>query len=163
MVRFTLSGAQELDLAADGQVDLKLLGSLIRISPLPVSTTVHMTLGGSLRNPLPQGTIEVKNGAANYAGLPSGLSEMNGSLSFTRDRIHIEQLTARTGGGTLDLKGDATNYNQQLNFNLTAVGKGSAAALSAGRQFDRDRGVALGGNPLRFDGFRATSWSRSWR
>ena len=28
-----------------------------------------------------------------------------------------------TGGGTLDLKGDATNYNGQLNFNLTAVGK----------------------------------------
>jgi translocation and assembly module TamB len=32
-------------------------------------------------------------------------------------------LTARTGGGTLDLKGDATRYNGQLNFNLTAVGK----------------------------------------
>ncbi len=48
---------------------------------------------------------------------------MNGSLTFTRDRVHIDQLTARTGGGTLDLKGDATNYNGQLNFNLTAVGK----------------------------------------
>jgi translocation and assembly module TamB len=59
----------------------------------------------------------------NYAGLPSGLSEMNGSLTFTKDRVHIEQLAARTGGGTLDLKGDATNYNQQLNFNVTAVGK----------------------------------------
>jgi translocation and assembly module TamB len=72
---------------------------------------------------LPHGSIQVKNGALNYAGLPSGLSEMNGSLAFMRDRLHIETLTARTGGGTLDLKGDATNYNQQLAFNLTAVGK----------------------------------------
>ena len=44
-------------------------------------------------------------------------------MGFTRDRMQIEQLTARTGGGTLDLKGDATAYNQQINFNLTAIGK----------------------------------------
>ena len=48
---------------------------------------------------------------------------MNGSLTFTRDRIHIETLTARTGGGTLDVKGDATSYHRQFNFNLTASGK----------------------------------------
>jgi translocation and assembly module TamB len=85
--------------------------------------TVHMTLGGTLDEPLPQGSVVIKNGGANYAGLPSGVSEMNGSLTFARDRVHIDQLTARTGGGTLDLKGDATNYNGQLNFNLTAAGK----------------------------------------
>jgi translocation and assembly module TamB len=116
-------GARELDLSADGQVDLKLLGSMVPDLTASGLTTVHMTLGGTLADPLPQGTIEVKNGAANYAGLPSGLSEMNGTLSFTRDRIHIDRLTARTGGGTLELKGDATNYNRQFNFNLTAVGK----------------------------------------
>jgi translocation and assembly module TamB len=48
---------------------------------------------------------------------------MNGTLVFTRDRIHIEHLTAHTGGGTLDLKGEATNFNKQLSFNVTAVGK----------------------------------------
>jgi translocation and assembly module TamB len=117
------AGAREIDLSADGQVDLKLLASMVPDLTASGLTTVHMTLGGSLGDPLPQGSIEVKDGAANYAGLPSGLSEMNGSLSFTRDRLHINQLTARTGGGTLDLKGDVTNYNRQINFNLTAVGK----------------------------------------
>ncbi len=116
-------GAQELDLSADGQADLKLLGSMAPDLTASGLTTIHMTLGGTLSEPLPQGSIEVKNGTVNYAGLPSGLSEMNGSLSFTRDRIHIDQLTARTGSGTLDLKGDVTNYTRQLNFNLTAVGK----------------------------------------
>ncbi len=117
------AGGQELDLSADGQIDLKFLGSMVPDLTASGLTTIHMTLGGTLSGPLPQGSIEVKNGAANYAGLPSGLSEMNGSLSFTRERIHVDQLTARTGGGTLDLKGDATNYNRQLNFNLTAIGK----------------------------------------
>jgi translocation and assembly module TamB len=65
----------------------------------------------------------VANGSLSYATLPSGLSDLNGSLVFTRDRIHVETLTARTGGGTLEFKGDATYFNRQLNFNLTASGK----------------------------------------
>jgi translocation and assembly module TamB len=118
-----LAGSRELDLAADGQADLNLLGGFDPNLTASGLMTLHMTVGGTVTDPLPQGSIQIKNGTANYAGLPSGLSEMNGSLAFTRDRISIELLSARTGGGTLDLKGDATNYNHQLNFNLTAVGK----------------------------------------
>ena len=120
-IQFT--SQQELDLAADGHIDLTLLGGFDANLTASGLATLHINLGGTLREPLPQGTIEIKNGSANYAGLPSGLSDMNGSLVFTRDRVHIEQLTARTGGGTVEFKGDATNYNRQLNFNLTAIGK----------------------------------------
>ncbi|HTW59744.1 MAG TPA: translocation/assembly module TamB domain-containing protein [Terriglobales bacterium] len=112
-----------LDLTADGQVDLKLLSTINPDLTGSGAMSVHMEVKGTWHEPIPQGNIQVKNGAVNYAGLPSGLSEMNGSLTFTRDRIHIEQLSARTGGGSLDFKGDATSYNRQLNFNLTAVGK----------------------------------------
>jgi translocation and assembly module TamB len=117
------AGAKELDLAADGVIDLNLLGSFVPDLTASGHSTIHMTVAGTLSDPLPQGSIQIKDGTATYAGLPSGLSEMNGSLTFTRDRVHIDQLSARTGGGTLDLKGDATHYNGQLNFNLTAVGK----------------------------------------
>ncbi|MGZ4790149.1 MAG: translocation/assembly module TamB domain-containing protein, partial [Terriglobales bacterium] len=115
--------AHRLDVAADGLVDLRLLGGIDSNLTAGGQATIHMTLGGTVKDPLPQGTIEIKNGTANYAGIPSGVSEMSGTLLFTRDRIHIEQLTGRAGGGTLDLKGEATSYNQQLNFNLTAIGK----------------------------------------
>jgi translocation and assembly module TamB len=118
-----LSGARELDLAAEGHVDLKLLNSFDQDLAASGVMTMNMTVGGTISEPFPQGKLQLANGTVTYAGLPSGLSEMNGSLVFTRDRIHIEKLTARTGGGTLDLKGDATTYNRQLNFNLTAVGK----------------------------------------
>jgi translocation and assembly module TamB len=120
-IQFT--GKRELDLTAAGQADLKLLSRFDPNLTASGLVTIHMTVGGTWNEPVPQGTIEIKNAAASYAGLPSGLSEMNGSLAFTQDRVHIEQLSARTGGGTVDFSGDATNYNRQFNFNLTAVGK----------------------------------------
>ena len=118
-----LAAPEALDLAADGQADLKLASSLDSALSASGLMAVHITVGGTWKDPHPQGTIEIKNASVNYDGLPSGLSEANGSLTFTRDRVHIEQLSGRTGGGTVDFKGDATNYNQQLNFNLTAIGK----------------------------------------
>ena len=112
-----------LDIAADGQIDLGLFRSMDPNLSATGQMTVHMNLKGTVAEPLPEGTIQIANGTANYAGLPSGVSEMSGALTFTRDRIHIEHLSAHTGGGTLELKGDASNYNRQLNFNLTAIGR----------------------------------------
>ena len=120
-IEFT--GPEALDLAADGQADLRLLGGLDSNLTAAGTATIHINLVGSLNDPLPQGAIQVVNGSAFYAGLPSGLSEMNGQLTFTRDRIHIDRLTAKAGGGTLDFKGDVSNYFHDLNFNLTAVSK----------------------------------------
>jgi len=114
---------RELRLTAHGQVDLRLFSSFNPDLSASGQMLVEMNVGGTISEPLPQGTIQIENGTVNYAGLPSGLSEMNGSLAFTLDHVRIEQLTARTGGGTLDFQGEATRYNKQLNFNLTAIGK----------------------------------------
>ncbi|HEV3305562.1 MAG TPA: translocation/assembly module TamB domain-containing protein [Candidatus Sulfotelmatobacter sp.] len=118
-----LSGARTLDLAADGRLDLKLLTGFDPDLTASGLVTMNMTVGGSLSDPFPQGRLQFTNGSLSYATLPSGLSELNGSLVFTREHVHVETLTARTGGGTLALQGDATYLNQQLNFNLTATGK----------------------------------------
>ncbi len=118
-----LSGARTLDLTADGRLDLKLLSSFDPNFTASGLVNMNLTVGGTLADPFPQGRLQVANSSLAYAGLPSGLTELNGSLQFTRDHVHIEALTARTGGGTLDLKGDATYLNQQLNFNLTATAK----------------------------------------
>ena len=118
-----ISGARTLDLTAAGHLDLKLLSSFDPDFASSGIVTMNLTVGGTLTDPMPQGSFRVTNGAVSFAGLPSGLSGLNGSLLFTRDRIHIETLTARTGGGTLDLKGDANYFQGQLNFNLTATGK----------------------------------------
>ena len=115
--------APPLNLTADGQLDLRLLSTINSHFTGSGAVGIHMEVGGTWTKPQPIGNIQIKNAAVIYAGLPSGLSEMNGSLTFTHDAIHIEQLTAKTGGGSLAFKGDATNYNGQLNFNMTAIGK----------------------------------------
>ncbi len=118
------AGQREIDLAAEGHVDLKLLNGFDPDLTTAGLMSMNMTVGGTISDPLPQGRLQISNGSVAYAGLPSGLSEMNGSLNFTRERVQIETLTGRTGGGTLDLKGEVTNYDHQLSFNLTATGKG---------------------------------------
>jgi translocation and assembly module TamB len=118
-----LAADRALNVTADGRLDLKLLSSFDPDFASSGLVSMNLTIGGTLAEPLPVGHFQVTNGSLSFAGLPSGLSGLNGSVLFTRDRVHIETLTARTGGGTLDLKGDATYFNQQLNFNLTATGK----------------------------------------
>ncbi len=127
-----LSGDRALELVVDGRLDLKLLSSFDPDFISAGLVTMNGTIGGTVTQPLPQGHLEVANGSLSYVSLPSGLSELNGSLFFTRDRLHIESLSARTGGGTIDLKGDATYFNQQLNFNLTATGKDVRLRYPAG-------------------------------
>jgi translocation and assembly module TamB len=112
-----------LALTANGHLAMNLLSSLDSDFGASGVVSLNMTLGGTFAQPQPEGRIQFENGSLSYANLPSGLSELNGSLVFTRERIHIETLTARTGGGTLALLGDATYVNHQLNFNLTANGK----------------------------------------
>jgi translocation and assembly module TamB len=119
-----LSGSHALDITADGHLDLKLLSGFNPDFTSSGAISMKMTLGGTVQDPLPQGNFQIANGALSYAGLPSGLTELNGAIVFTRDHVHIDTLSARTGGGTVDLKGDASYLNRQLNFNLTANGKG---------------------------------------
>jgi translocation and assembly module TamB len=118
-----LSSTRQLDLTVDGHADLKLVSGIDPDIAAGGIVTLNMTVAGSISDPLPQGRLQFSNGSLSYASIPSGLSDLNGSLSFTRDHFRIESLTAHTGGGTLDFKGDATYVNGQFNFSLAASGK----------------------------------------
>lgn len=118
-----LAGVRKLDLTAEGHVDLKLLSSFDSNFTAVGLVGMSLTIDGTLDDPLPQGRLQVNNGLLAYSGLPNALTELNGLLLFTRDHVHIETLSSRTGGGGLDFKGDATYVKDQLNFNLTAAAK----------------------------------------
>jgi translocation and assembly module TamB len=117
------SAPYDLDVTADGQLDLNLLSILDPNFAASGVAVVNMTLGGTYDDPLPQGRLQLANGTVNYTTLPSGLSDINGSLLFSRDHAHIEALTGRTGGGTVNLRGDVSYIDKQLSFNLAASGK----------------------------------------
>ena len=115
-----LAGNRDLDLAAEGHLNLQLIQNLNSDFTSSGMVDLAMTVTGPVADPLLQGRVNVSHGSINYLDLPSGLSDMNGSLIFNKNRLQIENLTARSGGGTLTLTGEATTYAGQINFDFSA-------------------------------------------
>jgi translocation and assembly module TamB len=115
-----LTGDRDLDLRSDGQVNMKLIESFNPDFTTSGTVTMGLSIAGTVSNPVLRGRVQIVDGAISYVDLPSGLSGLNGSLVFTQDRLQIESLTTRTGGGTLNLGGYMTYYQQKLGFDLTA-------------------------------------------
>jgi translocation and assembly module TamB len=114
-----LSGGYDLDLAGEGHLNLQLIQTLNSNFTSSGAVDVSMNVTGPVADPLLQGRVNVSHGSLAYADLPSGLSDMNGSLVFNKNRLQIESLTAHSGGGTLTLSGGATTYQGQLNFDFS--------------------------------------------
>ena len=116
----SLTGGYDLDLAAQGHLNLQLIQTL---NPSVTSTgavDVSLNISGPAADPLLQGRVVVSHGSLAYADLPSGLSDMNGSLIFNKNRLQIETLTAHSGGGMLSFSGGATTYQGQISFDFSA-------------------------------------------
>jgi translocation and assembly module TamB len=119
-----LTGDRRLDLHARGKVNLRLVQTFNSDFTSSGVVTVDATIAGTVARPSTQGKVKIANGSIAYIDLPSALSDINGSLLFSQDRLQIETLTAHTGGGLVTFGGYATSYNRQLNFDLTVSGQG---------------------------------------
>lgn len=119
-----LVGERLLDFRAQGSVNLQLIESFNPDFTSSGLVSVDIAVNGSVAHPVMQGKLQIEHGSVSYADLPSGLSEINGTLVFNQNRLQIETLTARTGGGAVTFGGYATTYNKQLSFDLNVTGQG---------------------------------------
>ncbi len=119
-----LAADRHLDLRAQGKVNLHLIETFNPDFTSSGVVAVDASIGGTLSKPVTQGKVQITSGSIAYIGLPSALSEINGSLLFSQNRLQIETLTAHTGGGLVTFGGYATSYNRQVNFDLTVSGQG---------------------------------------
>ena len=119
-----LTGDQHLDLQARGTLNLHLIESFNPDFTSSGAVTIDANIGGTITRPATQGKVQITNGSIAYIDLPSALSEINGTLAFSQNRMEIESLTAHTGGGLVTFGGYATSYNRQVNFDLTVQGQG---------------------------------------
>ena len=117
-----VAGDHALDLHARGRFNLKLLqgynSDIIAEGP----ATFSVDVGGVVARPQWGGRFDLNNANISLADLPNGLSQINGTLVFAQDRIQVEKLTARTGGGELRVGGFLA-YRNGLYWDLTATGK----------------------------------------
>jgi translocation and assembly module TamB len=118
----TLGQVRALDLRVDGTANVALL-------PLPLLNpslsargmlTVNVGVAGNFTNPVLEGKLDIKDASVNYDDLPTGLSELNGILLFDQNRIQIQALTGKTGGGQVALTGSAYLQNGLVNFDVGA-------------------------------------------
>src|SRR5438552_8945634 len=142
-----LNGERQLDLNARGRVNLKLIESFNPDFTSSGLVTVDVKVSGGAAKPVMQGKLQIDNGAIAYVDLPSALSEINGSLAFNQDRLQIDNLTARTGGGLVTFGGYASSYNRQLNFNLTLRGQGVRLRYPPGVSSTADADLHFVGTP----------------
>lgn len=122
--RAHLTGTQEMDLGLDGSVNMTLLQSLNPRILARGTLNVNLNAMGSLRQPVLQGRLEVKDTFISHNDFPSGLSDLNGVLLFDRDRLQIEKLSGTTGGGTVTLTGSATYQSGAFQLDLGATAHG---------------------------------------
>lgn len=141
-----LDGARTVNIRANGSVNLRILQSFSPEYTTSGMTTLDMRIAGTLQQPQLRGRIQIQDGAISYVDLPNGLSGINGSLFFTEDRLQVQNLTARTGGGELVLGGFIA-YSHELTFNLTARGKDIRLRYPPGISSAGDANLTLAGTP----------------
>lgn len=148
--RLALSGSaglqddRRLDLRADGNVNLKLVHTLDPDIASYGAVTIGVTVTGDTAKPLMKGRMEIIHAGLSMIDLPAGLGDINGSFVFNSDRLEVEHLTARTGGGLVTFSGFVT-YSRTMGFDLTATG-GDIRFRYAGISVTSDQSLHLAGN-----------------
>jgi translocation and assembly module TamB len=115
-----LSGERQLNLRGSGKIGLQLVHTYDPDLTGSGSISGQVTATGTMAGPVVRGTLNVENAAIADVNLPSALSELNGTLQFSQNQITIEELTGRTGGGTVSFAGHAQLNGKQVNFDVTA-------------------------------------------
>ena len=137
-------GTRELNLHAQGEVNLKLAQTLDPDITSSGSVTISMDARGTIEQPDLAGQVQFTNASMALQDVPNGLSQINGTLQFNQNRLDVKSLTAQTGGGQLKLGGYIT-YDRGLYGDLTATGKNIRIRYPAGVSSMADATLAAAG------------------
>jgi translocation and assembly module TamB len=118
-----LTGERKLDIHGNGEIGLQIIQTYDPDFTGSGKIKAEANLAGTLSSPLVRGKLQIENASLADANLPSALSALNGTLTFSQNQVTIESLTAQTGGGNVSFSGHAELVGKQVNFNLTAKGE----------------------------------------
>jgi translocation and assembly module TamB len=139
-----LTDGHEMNLRADGRLNLKLVQSFNPEIVAYGQTSIGVQIGGTFSVPAMRGRITIEHAGISYVDLPNGLTDLNGTMLFNENRLQVEKLTAHTGGGDLAIGGFIT-YGRTIGFNLTATGKDIRIRYPEGVSANGDAELRLAG------------------
>jgi len=126
---FTVTGTidlardRALNLHANGGLNLKLAQTLYPDLTSYGVANVDVSIAGTPAQPVTAGRVQIEHAGISMIDLPTGLGDLNGTLIFNQDRLELQDVNARMGGGHVKLSGFMTFANT-LGFNLAADGTG---------------------------------------
>jgi Uncharacterized protein conserved in bacteria len=145
----------QLEVKGSGSVSMTLLHTLDPdvISNGKVEFTV--AANGQIRDPKLSGKVQLDHVNLALDGVPNGLSDMNGTLIFTEDRLQVQNVSGKTGGGDLKI-GGSLRFRNGFYADLTATGDAvrvrmyglSATATASMKLQGTASGALLSGNIL---------------
>lgn len=142
-----LAGENLLDLQARGNVNLSLIQTLNPSFTSTGTVALDLRINGTTTSPVTHGQLQIVNASIAYIDLPSALSGLNGTLVFNQDRLKIESLSGRVGGGNVSFGGFASLYQRRLNFDLTMHGEDVRLRYPPGVSANTTADVAWTGTP----------------
>ncbi|MGA8086991.1 MAG: translocation/assembly module TamB domain-containing protein [Terracidiphilus sp.] len=118
----SLTGKRQLDLAANGTINLKLAETIDPDLKARGTTTFRVEAHGPLNNPGLSGRIDFQDASLALEDLPNSLSQLHGTLEFNQNRLEVKSLTAMSGGGLLSVSGYLA-YQHGIYADLALQGK----------------------------------------
>jgi translocation and assembly module TamB len=101
---------------------------------------------GAMHQPRLTGRVQVSNLELHLQDVTNGLSAVNGTLAFDRDRLVIRQLSGYTGGGKVDFTGFAS-FHDGLYLDVGAKAKDIRIRYPRGTTSTADANLHLEGAP----------------
>jgi autotransporter translocation and assembly factor TamB len=99
---------KDVDLSFAGDASLSLLRMLYReVEHGDGIASVKLSVSDEWSNPEIAGELTIKNGLIKIRDIPQKFTALNGTISFTRDKVVTESLSGEVGGGTITVSGNA--------------------------------------------------------
>lgn len=112
------AGRRTLGLRLNGGLDLRLLGGYVPDLEARGTAHVNASFEGTLDRPRITGRVHIENASARAADFPTGLSAVQGDLIFDATRLHFDNVSAESGGGTLHLAGSVNYSEKPLRYDI---------------------------------------------
>ncbi|MFY9691267.1 MAG: translocation/assembly module TamB domain-containing protein [Candidatus Acidiferrales bacterium] len=124
---FQFSGSARFDrdrplhFSLAGSINLRLIKGLLPSLDAKGSTSLNVSVDGTMARPAITGRATVRNASAVYGDFPVGLSNLSGDLLFNKSRLVFDHVTAEAGGGQLTLSGNVAYGEGPVHYEITAT------------------------------------------
>jgi translocation and assembly module TamB len=117
-----LENSDDMDLAAKGHLDFKLLEGWISGATAAGNAQMQVSVRGTRDKPNISGNVQISNVEFFSDSVPVGIESLNGSATLQGKRIRIDKLTGKVGGGELTAAG-TVDLAAQPAYALTLAAK----------------------------------------